>query len=281
MVLGISSFTYGWAIGVEGFMPSQPWNEDDLLSQTKQFALPCLQIGDNLPLHFLSTDRLSNLSQRCKENEIRLEIGARSLTDENLEKYISLAKSLDAKLLRFVIDGNNYEPDAATVISILKNHEHKLSSEGLKIGIENHDRLRSNELVGIMEACDSDYIGICLDCVNSMGAGEGLEQVAENLVPFTINLHIKDFTVTRLSHKMGFVITGSPAGKGMINLPWLVEKLSHYGRCESAVLEQWVVPEKTIDATVEKEKQWAEESIRYIKALSLFQTSPQHLNIIK
>ena len=52
-----------------------------------------------------------------------------------------------------------------------------------------------------------------------MGAGEGFETVSEILLPYTINLHLKDFTIRRVSHKMGMIIEGTPAGKGMLNIP--------------------------------------------------------------
>ena len=42
--------------------------------------------------------------------------------------------------------------------------------------------------------------------VNSIGAGEGFEMVSEILIPYTINLHIKDFAIFRAVHKMGFTI---------------------------------------------------------------------------
>ena len=57
MVLGISSFTYGWAVGIEDAQRSL--NEQDLVAQTRSFGLNCLQIGDNLPLHRMPSERLS------------------------------------------------------------------------------------------------------------------------------------------------------------------------------------------------------------------------------
>ena len=102
-----------------------------------------------------------------------------------------------------------------------------------------------------------------------MGAGEGFETVSEILAPYTINLHVKDFTIHRVSHKMGFVIDGRPAGKGMLDIPGLVSHISSYGRCYSAILELWTPPAESIEATIKKEESWAEESIQYLKSLIL------------
>ena len=265
MKLGISSFTYGWAVGIEGNMPQKPMTEQDLIAQTLYFGLHCLQIGDNLPVHTFSKERLENFKNQLVLNNIRIEIGARKMTAEHLQTYLDLAYFLGAPLVRFIIDGDDYEPTIEEVVSTIKNtlpflHQHQIS-----IGIENHDRLKANELASIMEKIGDKYVGICLDCVNSMGAGEGLEYVAEILAPYTINLHLKDFTVQRLSHKMGFKVLGAPAGTGLTNVPFLLDKVSNYGRCQSTILEQWVVPEKDTAASIEKEKAWAEQGITYLK----------------
>jgi|GEM_PF-3986739 len=64
---------------------------------------------------------------------------------------------------------------------------------------------------------------------------------------------------------MGFVIAGVPAGRGQTNLPCLLDTPAPQGRCQSAILERWVVPETSLMVTIAKEKAWAEESLAYLK----------------
>jgi sugar phosphate isomerase/epimerase len=273
MVFGLSSFTYGWAIGTKGFMPQKAMTEIDLLNKTLKAGMSCLQVGDNLPLHLFSTEQLEKFRTAVSENNIRLEVGARKLNREHLNRYIDIARFFKSPLLRFVIDGDQYEPDSAEIITIIKESIPRLKENNLVLGIENHDRFKAKELAFIMQSVDSDNVGICLDCVNSIGAGEGLEWVASILMPFTVNLHVKDFTIQRVGHQMGFTVTGTPLGNGMIQLPVLLEKLAKYQRCESAIIEQWVTPEATLVETIRKEEQWANKSIDYIKQLSSFNPS--------
>lgn len=268
MVLGISSFTYGWAFSVNGV--SKPLDEQDLIAQTIDFELKCLQIGDNVPLHTFSPERLSALRDAINNNNIRLEVGARGLTEEHLHRYLDIAASLQSPLLRFVIDENKYEPELKTITPILKNILPHLKKHNITLGIENHDRFKAVELRNMMDAISDHNIGICLDTVNSIGAGEGLEWVTDVLAPYTVNLHIKDFSIRRFSHNMGFTVAGAPAGKGMLDLSSVMEKLSKHKRCQSAVLEQWVIPEKELIETIQKEKQWAIEGIKYLKQLPYF-----------
>jgi 3-oxoisoapionate decarboxylase len=278
MVFGLSSFTYGWAVGTKTpdnyrDAPEKPMTEVDLIHKTLNAGMTCLQVGDNLPLHLFSTERLEQFRSAVSQSNIRLEVGARRLDRGHLNRYIDIAAFFNSPLLRFVVDGDQYEPHSAEIIAVIKESIPRLKEHNLVLGIENHDRFKAKELSFIMQAVDSDHVGICLDSVNSIGAGEGLEWVASNLMPFTVNLHVKDFIIQRVDHQMGFTVTGTPLGKGMIQLPVLLEKLSKYNRCESAVIEQWVTPEATLAETIRKEEKWAKESVEYIKKLSSFNPS--------
>lgn len=270
MILGISSFAYGWSVGVRGSMPRRPLDEQGLIGQAIALGVSCVQFGDNLPVHSLPDERKKKLLERARQAGIRLEIGARGLTPESLQQYLECSTCFGSPLLRYVVDDDGYEPEIPAIISILKNVAGELKERKIRLGIENHDRFKARELAHIVETCSSDYIGICLDTVNSIGAGEGLEFITEILAPYTFNLHIKDFKARRPEHKMGFTVTGVPAGSGSIDIHWLLEKLSPFQRCTSAVLEQWVPPEQTIDATVSRELQWAKESIGYLQRLEAF-----------
>lgn len=271
MLLGISSFTYGWSIAGDKNVP--PLHEHDLVMLTKKFGLKCLQIGDNLPLHTFSSERLSILKASIREANIRLEVGARGLTEEHLQRYLEITAYFQSPLLRFVIDGTDYEPNQETIISILKNSLPEFKKNNITLGIENHDRFQAIVLSRVMDKISDQNVGICLDTVNSIGAGEGLEWVTEVLAPFTVNLHIKEFLVKRFSHNMGFTVTGVPLGEGMLDMTFLMDKLSRFHRCQSAVLEQWVPAEASVEATIEKEKQWAKAGIHSLKQLQYFQTT--------
>jgi sugar phosphate isomerase/epimerase len=244
--------------------------ETDLVDQAVAMGLSCLQIGDNLPLHTLSDERLHSLTLSLAKHSLRIEVGARGLTAKNFADYLSISHQLNAPLLRFVIDGPAHQLASQDVIELIKDFLPDLKNANTLLGIENHDRFKAKELAIMMEAVGSDQVGICLDCVNSMGAGEGLEYVADVLSPYTVNLHIKDFAIKRLPHKMGFTVTGAPAGTGLTNVPLLMEKLAKYNRCQSAVLEQWVPWQSSLEETIHTEKKWAEQSISYLKSLSYF-----------
>jgi len=79
MHLGISSFAFGWSVGIPGYKPDVLMNESDLVHIAQSNKVSCIQIADNIPLHLFPTDRLDQLKRNIT-NGIRLELGARKLT---------------------------------------------------------------------------------------------------------------------------------------------------------------------------------------------------------
>jgi 3-oxoisoapionate decarboxylase len=265
MRLGLSSYTFTWAVGVPGHTPRHRLSAFGLVDLTSSFGLKCVQIADNLPLDRLTSAEAAALRARAAERGVAIEVGARGLTPDRLAAHVDLAAFYGSPLLRFVIDGPGYEPSLDEAVAVVRGGLPRLREAGVRLAIENHDRLEARAFREIVQATDDRQVGICLDSVNSMGAGEGLAEAVATLAPLTINLHLKDFTIERVSHKMGFVVEGTPAGRGRLRIPWLLEEVRRHGRCESAILELWTPPADSIEATTEKEARWAEESVQFLK----------------
>src|SRR5262245_60980645 len=191
--LGLSSYTFGWAVGVRGHEPEHPLDENGLIDKCREHGVGLLQIGDNLPLHTFETARLDRLARRARDEAVQLEIGARRLSLKRIAEYAAIARRLGAKLIRFVIDDADYHPSPEEVIAVLREGAPELKE--ITLGIENHDRFPAATLRSMIEAVGSDRLGVCLDTANSLGAGEGLETVLAMLGPLVVNLHIKDFHI--------------------------------------------------------------------------------------
>lgn len=263
MELGISTYTFGWAVGVPGQEPTHPLDEHGLLDRCREQGVKLLQIGDNLPLHKFAAARLDRLAARAAQEGVRLEVGARRLTGDRIAEYAAIARRVGATLIRFVVDDTDYHPSPEDVIAVLREAVALL--DGLVLGLENHDRFSAAILRTIIEKAGSDRVGICLDTANSLGAGEGIEAVVAALAPFTVNLHIKDFHIDRVPSMMGFAVSGRPAGSGFLDVPVLLNKLAPFGRCRTAILELWTPSESRLEETLAKEAAWATQSINYLK----------------
>jgi sugar phosphate isomerase/epimerase len=265
MEAGISSYTFNWAFGVPGNRPDKPMTIFNLIEMAIALEAKVIQIADNISLEKFTDQELREFKFFADQAELKIEIGARCMTPERLKQYINIAHLLGAPILYFAIDGPDFEPSLNKINEIIKAVVPQLDTNGVTLCIENHERLLAHELLDIVQKAESNQVGICLDTVNSLGNGEGIETLIRLLAPITYNLHLKEYSIRRFTHKMGYLIEGAQLGKGMLPLAELITNVSP--RCQSAILEQWAPPEKTLQETIQKEKRWAEESFLYLKSV--------------
>ncbi len=267
MNFGLSSYTYAWEVGLPGYPVAKPLDAFALLQRTADYGLRLLQIADNLPLEHLSIEEQHCLYEKAKSSNVTLEVGTRGILNNNLQRYLEISKYLHSRLLRIVIDSKGHEPSPEEVIRLLAAALPAFENADIILGIENHDRFKVKTLAHIVETLASSHLGIVLDTVNSFGSLEPPELVVDTLGPYTVNLHIKDFDVRRASHNLGLEIYGTAAGRGRLDIPKVVKQLQDYERDFTSILEFWAAPEADIEASIAKEKRWAEQSIKYLKAL--------------
>ena len=268
--IGIGSYTYTWAIGVPGYAVAVPMTAFGLIEKASELSAKVVQFADNMPLDGFSDEKLLELFQFAQSQSIKLEVGSKGLTSERLKRYIAVAQALHSDILRFVIDENDYRPSPEQVVDIIRPYFPVLEAANIRLALENHDRSKAVEFVQIIQACNSPYVGICLDTVNSLGVPEGTGEVIRELLPYTVNLHVKDFIIERFYHKLGFKVEGVPAGKGKLDIPFLMRELSALGKCKTAILELWTPWGDTVEETIARENQWAVESMIYLNKIRFF-----------
>jgi sugar phosphate isomerase/epimerase len=265
MQLGLSTHSFPWAIGIGGYEHDKKLSATDLVHTAKEAQVGHLQFGDNYPLHELSAEQLQSLKETAAHANIQLEVGTRGLHMENILKYLEIVNLFGANFLRVVVDTNDFEPDEDEIIHCILALLPQLQQYDVILAIENHDRFSAAALKKIIRGTSDRYVGICLDTANSYGNGEGYKDTVAVLAPYTVNLHLKDITIKRLPHKMGFTIQGCAAGAGVINIPWVVEEVRKYNRCRTATLEVWSSPTDSMEETLHKEKEWVQTSLHYLK----------------
>src|SRR5262245_26236657 len=175
MRLGISSYTFVWAVGVPGSpQPAQPLTAEGLLAKAAQLGVSVVQIADNLPLDRLTPAEIDRLWRRAAELQIDLEVGTRGIQPAHLRTFLSLAIKLRSPLLRTLIEPATAESAADNVVAALREVIPEFSRSGVCLATENHDFLRAQELAQIVDRCKSQSVGICLDTANSLGCGEDI-----------------------------------------------------------------------------------------------------------
>ena len=265
--IGIGTYALAWSIGVPGHKPEEPMDALAFINYTAKEGAQCIQIADNIPLDTLEHNTLLRLRDRTAQLSLPVEVGLRGLTQARVHDYLEICRIFNCRLLRAVIDADNYRPTLEEIIHLIKKLIPALREANVRLALENHDRLSWSDFLHIIKSTDVTWVGICLDSVNSLGKGEGFFQVADQLLPYTINLHVKDYMIERKSHNMGFDVYGAVAGEGMLPIPWLFEQVKKYNRCNSAILELWTPPESTLARTIVKERLWLQKSMSYLQSL--------------
>lgn len=267
MRLGLSSFTYTWAIAHNDEEAQPPLSLQELLNRTIELNADVLQIADNLPLHQIDNKELIDFARQASDAGIRLEVGTRGIKAENISRHLEIANLLSSPILRVVIDSHHHEPDIAEIVRLVKPFEREIKDSNIKLAIENHDRLTAAEFLEIVGRLGEDWVGICLDTVNSMGCLEVPETVVPALSPLAINLHLKDFEIVRSNGNMGFTIRGTALGEGKLDAPWVISSVGGISADITAVIELWTPRQSTYKATVELEAEWAKRSVSYLRTL--------------
>lgn len=264
MKLGLSTYTMTWSIGVPGYEPpADPLTADGLIRLAHECGLELVQIADNIPLHLMSEEELRSLRATADDLGVTIEIGTRGTNPEHLLLYLQIARKLRSGLVRTIIT----IPDADQACAELQQVLPAFAEAGITLAVENHGLQTTGQLVQLFQKLDSPFVGSCLDTVNSFGALEGPALVIERLMPYLVNLHIKDFDIQRVDHQMGFVILGTPAGEGRLDLPDLVKKARQRGRDVNAILELWTPYTGSVEQTIALEHEWLKKSLDNLRKL--------------
>ena len=265
--IGLSTYTYTWAVGVPGFpAPEKKLTPEGLLKKARDYGIGVVQLCDNIPLHKMKLEELNAISKMAAEMGIELEIGTRGVEPDHLWKYLEIARNLNASLLRTMINPvNNVIPLVSETVSYLKEVLPQFENAGVSIAIENYEMVTSSDLAEIVRKVDSEFVGVCLDTVNSFGALECPDKVIKKLSPYVMNLHVKDFKINRLPHRMGFIVEGCPAGEGKLNLDRILDLLYRESKDPNVILELWTPFTGNIENTIVIEREWAEKSIAYLR----------------
>lgn len=263
MRLGISSYTFGWAVaGGDG---ASSVSALALIDRAVELNVRILQLCDNLPPDTFADASLERIASCAAERGVAIELGTRGTAPGHLRRFIRAARRLKSPILRLVIDTQEDHPSPDEACRRIAGVLDDLAAAEVVLAIENHDRFPAETLARMIRQLSSRFVGICLDTVNSFGALEGPKVVLETLGPLVVNLHLKDFAVTRFPHMQGFTIEGRPAGAGMLDVAWVLGQLKALGRDPNAIIELWTPPEPTREATVAKEAAWARQSVEAMR----------------
>jgi sugar phosphate isomerase/epimerase len=125
----------------------------------------------------------------------------------SVEQALNIAHALGAKLVKFSLDikrasplyGSTLRSDVvlqlAERVQAFKQNIPLIEQYGLKIAFENHCDLFADEVIWTVEQLHHPLIGACLDTMNSLVLGEGVEECVRKLAPYAYCVHFCDLKI--------------------------------------------------------------------------------------
>ncbi|WP_078392882.1 sugar phosphate isomerase/epimerase family protein [Shouchella patagoniensis] len=265
MQIGLSTYAFFW----QHNRKSRPLTMLDMIKDTKSYGGEVFQICDYPPLEKATTEELKNIADYADFLEVKLEIGTRGINKEHLLHFKKIAETLRAKVVRTMLHTPDDKPSNAEACERLQSVLPFYKEANIQLSLETYEQVPTRQLIDIVCTLNHSHLGICLDPANTIASLEMPGDVIKNTAPFVNNLHVKDFHFTRHDGWVGFSLTGTSLGKGLLNTDLLMNSLNQKKNKElSAILEFWLPFQGTIEKTIEIEKKWIEESMNYLRRIT-------------
>lgn len=163
-----------------------------------------------------------------------LHSGAAPEAADDAIAHMKIARRVGARVMRICAGGRRTRPASwpdhrAALLPLLRRMAAAAATEGVVLALENHIDLYADEVVELMEAVDSPWLGVCLDTANNLRMFEDPVAVARKLAPWARAAHVKDVTAQRGDPKTFAFWPSVPLGQGLVDLPAVLGLLRDAG----------------------------------------------------
>jgi sugar phosphate isomerase/epimerase len=228
------SYPFYFHMGTEG-----GWGPDDLLTFAAEHGLKgvkChLNASGNGALLNLSSEQRRCLAARARELGLRWHVEVSSTDFDNLSKVVAVASDLDAESIRCY---PRYSGRVSTIlpraIEDLRRFRQELDpASRFRLTVEQHEDLKSNEMVQLVETVGDPRITLLFDTTNMVNVGELPMDALEIQAPWITEVHVKDARI--LPDRGGSAQHCCRTGTGDIPLARLLAELLLLGEHEPQV----------------------------------------------
>jgi sugar phosphate isomerase/epimerase len=262
-MIGLSTYSFFWQHSAEA---PEPLDLAAMLRRTRELDVDLFQICDYLPLLGYSVAELRDLRSLADDLGLTLELGTRGISVDHLATFLSLSETLDVSLVRSMVNTAEHRPSLTEAETLLRASAASYDAAGVTLALETYEQVSSADLGALVEAVDSDALGICLDPANSVAALELPRDVVERTAPFVRNIHVKDFAFTRRDGWVGFTLEGAELGTGLLDYDHLVSTVQPQARGINQVIEHWLVWQGSFEETSRVENLWNSRNIAYLRS---------------
>lgn len=262
-MIGLGTYSFFWQ---HSALAAHPLTLADMLQLSHDEGVEVFQICDYAPILDYTAAELRELRLLADDLGVQLELGTRGVLTDHLARFLTMAETLGATMVRSMINTAEHQPTLAEAESLLRTALPAYESAGVTVALETYEQVRSRDLVSLVEAVASPSLGICLDPANSVAALENPIDVIDRCAPYVANIHAKDFAFTRRGGWVGFTLEGVPLGTGLLDYDYLLEKVRPNERGINQIVEHWLPLGETIEATIALENTWNTSNLQYLRS---------------
>lgn len=262
MRAGIGSYAFRYAIGHSLLKPDERMSFQDLIVFCVENQVEALQVCENIPLHLLTDQQLSDGLTMLQKHSITFEMGTTGFAPDHLAIYTEIANSFGAKILRTVLNAKNSTVDE--IATQLHKIVPSLEKTNVTLAIENHFDLMPFELRALVEKVNHPLVKICIDPLNSITLLHGINETFDQLKNHIVSAHVKDVKMERKGS--GFHIYGCPLDEGISKVDDYLRKVYAANPACNVFIEQWMDVCTTTEDTLSEEKKWVTEGVKFLKS---------------
>jgi 3-oxoisoapionate decarboxylase len=164
-----------------------------------------------------------------------LEGGTNEAAYNEMIRSFDHASAIGAKVMRVVGSSlrfrNEAHPPQLERLKQMFRRAVRVAEEcGIRMAVENHIDFNGQEMLSLLKAVDSPFLGINFDTGNFVRLLDDPVRAMDTLAPYTYATHIKDLKVQRgVPASEWYFFSSAPVGEGVVDNAKLIEKLWRCG----------------------------------------------------
>ncbi len=264
MLIGLSALSFSYRCGLIGRDTSrlvrQPFVVEDIVALAARAGLQSIAFPLSL-LPDCDPARLAQLRDLFAESGLTPVVDTDVVDAARLEQAIPVAAALGASIVRALVSpvlegargafAYDWHAYLDTVIARLRAVLPVAERHAVTIAIENHQDATADDLLRILTAVGSDYLGVTFDPTNALIVADDPFAALARLGPFIRNIHLSDFIA--YPSREGWRLVRCALGEGDLNIrrvldlvrthaphtPIQIELVSHSARHVRLFTDAW------------------------------------------
>ena len=236
MKVGIDSYCYHRYFGEvypEQKEPPRRWTLEDFLDRAKQLEVDGVSLESCFIPQREDPGYLSSIKERLDDygfdrvyawgHPDGLEGGKNESEYGEMIKSFEQAKQVGAKVMRVVGSSlmfrfEDHQEQIGRLTKRFKEAAKVASDYGIKMAVENHIDFTSDEILQLLEAVDSPYLGLNFDTGNFLRLLDDPIKGMEKLATHTLATHIKDLKINKnAAADDWYFFSTTPVGDGVVD----------------------------------------------------------------